>query len=166
MAEKPTFAHTHDTRFLIDFLRASADGERETVTYEKINAALGRDVQRDARGSLLSAIKYLQREERLVFWTIRNVGVRLLEDPEVVSTAEVGLQRIRREAARTGRRVAAVRDFDSLPSEFKVKHNAALSYTAAILFFSKAKQLKRLESKIADAGTLLPVARTLDAFKE
>lgn len=145
-----------DTKVLASVLREAAVGD--VVLYTKLSSSIGRDVQGDARASLQTARSIVQREDNMVFEADRNVGLRRLNDHEIVALWDKQRDHIRRVSKKTAKKVSCV-DYDALPREMQVRHNASLSMAAAITMMVSEKSTKRLEQKIEDAGTQIPAAK-------
>lgn len=151
-----------DTQLLFDRLIKAKIGE--TVTYQELSGLIGADVQGRARGLLRTARKKAMREERMVFGVVRNVGLKRLDDSGIVSTGQLTLAKIRRQARMGMVQLACVRNFDAMPNEAKVAHNTHMSMLGALVAATKPTKVKALESKIAAAGDKLPVGRTIAAL--
>lgn len=160
---KTLFELSIDTRTLYDLL-AKAD-HNQTVTYTEMTDLLGRHVE-GGDPNLQSALRRVENLDGIVFGNVLGVGYKRLSDIEIVQTSEREITAIRRRAKRAGRRVTRIADFDSLPNEVKVRHNAALSLFGALNIMTKPKQVKKLESAVAAAAKELPLGRTLEVFTQ
>lgn len=159
--KKTMFEMSIDTRMLYDRLKVVDVGE--IVTFRQMSELLGRPVE-GATSNLQSALHRLEGE-RLAFANIKGVGYQRMDDVAVVNTAESAREGIRRKAKRAIKRLVCVREFDSLPNELKIKHNAALSGFGAIASIMSPGRVKALEEQVAKAGQQLPLAKTLESFK-
>ena len=163
--QKHTIRETSvDTMLVHDLLEKKEVGD--VVTYAELTKLIGRDIQNKARGCLNTAKRMLQREKRFVFGTIMTVGVKRLDDVQIVGTSESTLKKIRGESKRGARRLACVHDYDGLPNGEKIKHNAAVSMLGALSQATKPGSIKRIESKVAEANERLAIGSTLEAFKD
>ena len=153
---QPEFKVSLDTTLIAKALAELAVGER--MTYEQIADLCGRPIAL-VRGSVASAIRCVQRDNRMVFGTVRKVGYVRLADSEIVDTYDKTRTRISRESRRAAKRIVCV-DYASLPKDKQVKHNAALSMIGAISDLASAGSVKRIENAIAECGTSLPAAKT------
>jgi len=162
MTDKKTlFEMSIDTRMLYDRLKKAAVGE--VVSFAQMTDTLGRQVE-GANSNLQSALRRLEGEG-IAFANVRGVGYQRMNDVEVVNTAEHAREGIRRKAKRAVKRLTCVQEFDKLPNELKVKHNAALSGFGAIASIMSPGRVKALEEQVMKAGAQLPLAKTLEAFK-
>ena len=159
---KPTFEMSIDTRLLHDRLKAANVGD--VVGYEEMDRILGRDVRGDAYGSLHSARRRLQKNDQIVFGTVHKVGLKRLNDVEIVASAEAEIDGLRRRARRAGERVTCVQNFAGMPAESQIKHNASLSLFGAVSAITNSKRVKRLEERVKAARAALPLAKTLAFF--
>lgn len=87
-----------------------------TLTYERIEKEFGEGL--DAlRQTILNVRRYLERDEGIVFATVRGVGYKRLSDSEKVESASSFQRKIRRTAVRGVMRIDAVHDFAGLSNE-------------------------------------------------
>lgn len=152
---------TADSRAVYERLGKAKIGD--TVTYEELKALTRRDVQGVDRYILNTALKNALRDGK-VFGCVRTVGVKLLNDGEIISDAESVAPRIRRISRRASRRLTAVQNFDKLPNEQKVKHNALLSVFGAITAMGRAKSIARVEQEVKRTSQSLSLSATLEVF--
>lgn len=158
---KTNFEMGLETKALYEALKAV--GLDQTISYPKLSEALGRKVE-GANSNLQSALHRLEAEG-IAFANIRGEGYKRMDDIAVVNTAETSREGIRRKAKRAIKRLTCVSAFEKLPNDMKVKHNAALSGFGAIAAMMTPKSVKALEQTVALAGSSLPLAKTLEAFK-
>ncbi len=157
----PQFEVSSDTRFLLQTLEKAEPGE--TITYESMSEAIGRDVRRHALHALYSALRMVVKEHK-VFEAIPNVGYRRLTDSEIIKTqADKGMSRIRRTAKRTALRVSSAQ-VANLNNNEKVQMNTQLSMMGAIAHMSRPSELKVLEEKVRARADQLPIGETLSAM--
>lgn len=161
MEKKTMFEMSIDTRMLYDRLKEAAIGE--VVSFTQMQEILGRLVD-GASSNLQSALHRLETDG-IAFANVRGVGYQRMNDVEVVNTAESAREGLRRKAKRAIKRLTCVQQFDALPNELKVKHNAAISGFGAIASIMSPGRVKALEEQVAKAGAQLPLAKTLESFK-
>jgi hypothetical protein len=113
----------------------------EVASYAVLSAAIGRNVQEEGRGNLLSARNRLLREQGMVFQCDPGIGVKRLCDAAIVGVADSFVRGIRRKAVKGVRIVTSVNDFDALSADIKLKHNmlAIVLGTQAALAGRKGK---------------------------
>jgi hypothetical protein len=155
MSNKPDFVMSADAASIVALFEAAAVGE--TVSHKKIAEVLGRNIDA-VRGAMATALRAIQRENRMVFRSVRGVGYIRLNDSEIVDISDQAREKMRRAAGRTARTLVCV-DYDSLPKDKQTKHNAALSLFGAIAEISKSSSIRRLENAITITGKELPAAK-------
>lgn len=106
------FERAQLTVTLCDLLR-SANG---TVSYDRITEAAGKPLE-EIRPTLINVRRYLERDEGIVFETVRGEGLRRLTDAEKVASAAKFSRSIHRTAGRGVQRINAVSDFAALTNE-------------------------------------------------
>jgi hypothetical protein len=151
-----------DARFLYQEIIKVSIGD--AITYKALSGLIGRDVQDEARGALMTARRIAERDKNIVFGVIRDVGLKRLNDAEIVSTGEDARGRIRRIARRSVARVLRVNNYAELSQEDKVRHNAYASLFGAIEQMASPKSIAKLEQYAKDAQAELPIKRTLELF--
>jgi hypothetical protein len=125
------------------------------LSYAEMTAAIGRDVQGVGRGALETARRKLLRDERRVFDVIIDIGLRRLNDREIVQTADKARAHIRRTSRKAARTVLCA-TYEKLDRESQVKHNIALSVFAVTEQMAGDKAVKRIESQVKQMGRELP----------
>lgn len=151
-----------DSRVLYD--RLISVQEQGFVSYKELSEIVGRNVQKEAYGNLSTAKKMAMREDRMIFGSIMNEGLKRLNDVETINTGEGVLGKIRRASKKGIRTVSCIADYNSLPNESKIKHNATLSALGVLNAITRPNKMKQLEAKVEIAQKTLPVAKTLLAF--
>ena len=155
MQQQPEFRISADAAAIARAFEAMQVGE--TLTYDAISTLVGRDA-RSIRGAIATALQTVQRDKRMVLGTVRKVGYIRLSDADIIDTYDQARSRIRRQSARAVKRIVCV-DYDALPHDKQVKHNAALSMLGVIAELSSAGCARKIENSIADTGTSLPAAK-------
>ena len=150
-----------DTRFLYQRLIKVEAGE--TITYDELSKEIGRNV-RKARYLLASARRMALSNDRVVFGTIRGVGLRRMDNSGIVGSVESRTKRIRNQARKGLKELGCVDG--ELSRDDTVKHNVGVSVFSVLSEITKPKSIKRLEGKVEATQASLPLAKTLDAFKE
>lgn len=151
-----------DARAVYDRLQAARVGD--VISYAALETLTRREIQGKDRYVLSTAIRACLRDG-IAFGTVRKIGMKRLADAEVVTDASSAIPRIRRLARNASRKMVAISDFDSLPNEAKVRHNAVLSIFGVITQMATERSVARIEKKVAKANQTLAMAATLDAFK-
>lgn len=163
MNNKPTIPQISiDAQTLFDRLIECQVGA--TLSYADMNRLIGRDVQHDGHGVLQTARRKALRERRYVFGTISKVGIKRMNDIEIVDGGQYDLDHIRRQSKRAARKLASV-DFNTLPNDKKIRHNAFMSVLGVLTQMTGASSVKQIEQKVGSAQLRLSVDETLAAFQ-
>jgi hypothetical protein len=159
-----SFACSIEARQLADWLikqSATADYER-IITYDELGTAAGCDVVAK-RNILQTARNIAQREGGAVYGTVNGIGIKLLNNSEIVGIGDHTLAHIRKTSTKTLRKLSIVR-YDELTEVDKVRHNCNASFIGAMRLMTNTSSRKRLEGAVATAQAKLPVQETLRLF--
>lgn len=159
---KPQITMSLDTQMLYERLEKAQIGD--LIKYEELSAIIGSDVQIKGRGSLQSARKMAMRDKSMVFESVRDIGIKRLADAEIVRSGQAYISRIRRHARRGMRVLVSVQNFEALPNDLKIRHNATASMLGAVAQFSGGAAQKRIEDAVEAAGNKISYAKTLELF--
>lgn len=149
-----------DTVMIYERLVAAKTGEE--ITKAELDGVIGRRVP---SSMLTTARRKALSDNQIVFGTIRGVGIRRMDDSEVVNSSAASFHSIQRATRREARRLSAIR-FEGLPDNMKVKHSAAAAALAMINKIAAPQQVKVLESKAADGMRKLSMIQAIDAIRE
>lgn len=152
-----------DVKAMVDSLSKLKVGER--ASWDSLTKLIGRDIRYAGHSILAQARHKLMRDQQMVFGVERGQGLVRLDDVQIVDTGQHFVGKIRRTAKRALRQITTV-DYDKLPNESKIRHNAAASMFGAIHHVSSQKSIGKLESKVKELSGTLPLAKTLEAFKD
>lgn len=150
-----------DTKLLFQRLQKAFVGD--LITYPELSEIIGRNVQKEARGCLISAMRVALYNE-MVFGTVRKVGIKRLTDRELAGIGEGVRLHIGRVARKAVRKMTMVNNFETLSNEEKIRHNTGVSMLGAIGHITSSKQAKSLEGKVSSSLEALPLQKTLQAF--
>jgi hypothetical protein len=153
-----------DSKMVYERLKACNVGD--LVPYKEISTLIGRDSQGVGRGAIQTARRKLLREDYMVFGVVWKEGLKRLSDLEIVATGEDTVRKIRRASSKGFRTITAVRDFDVLPNDAKVRHNTYASVLGALTMAMAAPRMKKLEGRVMEAKATLPLQKTLEAFQD
>lgn len=137
----------------------------QTISYESIAFAINRDIH-DARGIMTTVRQRILLEHGRVFGPIPHVGLRRLNDSEVLSVASKSTKAIARSALRGLRVLASVRDFDGLSNDEKLRHHTVAAQLGMLAHVTSEATTKRVEERMAAAQHQLPAAALLEAIRE
>lgn len=153
-----------DTNLIYQRIERAEIGE--VITYDEMSDLIGRNVRTKAAHNLASARRRAFNQRQMVFDAVHKVGIKRLNDVEIVTTTQQAIDKARRSARRAAKRITAVRDFDALPKELRVKHNTFMSALSAMAAITKAGPMAKLEKIVGEAQQTLPLAKTLEAFRD
>lgn len=160
-SKRPRFEMSVDTRLIYDRLKDVPVGE--TVDYSILEGILGRKI--NGGDPLLQSALHSLQNDGVLFGNVRGVGYQRLKDEDIVRSSEADRKGIRRKARRAVERLSLVSNFEALPNDLKIKHNAAVSGFGAIAAVLAPAKMKQLETSVESAQARLPLSKTLEAFK-
>ena len=163
-SKRPQFLLSIDVKTCYDRLVAASVGD--IIPYEQLEALVGRTVRDKGAWILASARRRAFTQNSMLFGTISKVGLKRLNDQEIVDTATDAVLRIHQASLRAARRLTAVRDFDSLDAKYKMRHDVGISALALLAHITKEGQMKKLETAVSKSLRTLPLQKTLEAFRE
>ena len=159
--KRPMFRQTVDTLTLIKTLLKVAVGE--TITYEALSQAIGMDVVQ-RRSSLQSARKHLIRVHRILFETIKRVGLRRMNSADAVDCLTAEIKRVGR-AAKRGLNKSTCVEEDELSQDQKLSWYCSQSLLMMQHASAHFKARKSLIGKVKAQGRVLPYGHTLEAMQ-
>lgn len=155
------FEKSADTKILESLLSSSAVGD--TITYEQMSKAIGRDVRQHAISSLRSARRMLV-SKGIVFGVENNVGVVRLDDSGILKSTESDRQRTRRIAKFSLRKLSAI-VFEKLTGEERKLHIARSAQLGAVAMIADASSMKKIQSRVdPNQSVQLAIGETLKLF--
>lgn len=154
-----------ETRAMADRL-ASAKPETRFISYSVLSGIIGKNVQTDGRHNLEAAKGIVLRERGMLFGTVWNEGVKLLDDSERVATGEGVKNRMRRLARKGIRSVMSVLEFDNLPKEQQVKHHLYVTLFRVTEQSTRPKKILQLEGEVKDVMRALKAKEVLALFEK
>lgn len=158
--KRPAFERSLESKQFYERLSEVNPGQR--ITYGQLSELMGKKIT-GGYPHLQHALKTLEREG-VIFANVRGEGYERLDDVGIVDTFEMERLHIRRKATRVMNRLTSVRDFNSLPNEKKVAHNAAVSGLSAISSMLHPRKMRNLEQAVEKAQHHLSLTKTLAAF--
>lgn len=133
-------------------------GTNDTISYAAIVAAAGVASLTDARPAMISARRYLEREEKIVFETVRGKGLRLLHDSDRVQSTHAIRRKIHRQSKAGQHRLETVQNYAALSAADRM--TADLNRT----LFAMTKQASKPFSQAQRAGVAGPALPDLSAL--
>jgi len=150
--EKASFRLSSDAKALAKMLDDVTVGE--VVAYKAMSDEIGSDVQRESRGALQRARIIAMRERRAVFDVVRGVGLKRLDDAEIVDLSDKSRDSMRRIAKRTVKKIVCA-DYEKLTSDQQTKHNTSLSIMRALVEIASDKSARAIASKVSKTNCAL-----------
>ena len=155
------FEKSNDTKIIESVLVEAEVGD--LITYEDLTRAIGRDVRQFAQPSLRSARRGLLNTQGIVFGVETNVGLRRLNDDQIVDSTLYDRIRMKRAATRSIRKLSVVK-FDELSDEKKRQHIVASAQIGAIEMFATRNATKKIEKKVDGSKERIAIGETLKMF--
>lgn len=141
----------YDTQLLARRLAKMEPGN--TITYKEMSTVIGKDIL-EHRHVLSAARRIVLRENRIVFETVRNVGVTRLSDGEIVNSAvPMFRKKVRSVARRVKKEIGAV-DHEKLTHEERVQRDMGLIMVGFTDTITSTQNTARLETRIKFASEL------------
>lgn len=155
---------SYDTRLLVEKLSSVKEGE--TVSYDDLDKAIGRDVRNGAYCLLLSARRIVRRDSGIVFETIRNVGLKRSDNAGIVNNIiSTTPRKIRSLIGQQAKNLACVNG-ENLEEPIRIKRDMSLAFLGMVDLMTKPSKLEKLEAKIAESPQhKLPTNEMLALFK-
>lgn len=135
------------------------------ISYEVLSTAIGRDITKDARWALDTARTKVMREERMVFGTMKGLGLKRLNDVETVQTGAAAISHIKRTAARSLEKVTCP-DSAALPPDAQQQQFLYISINQLHIHISKRKSLRAIATAVKAKLAPLDLNETLRHFHE
>lgn len=157
----PMFQMSADARLL--YQRLTKVGVGEEISYDVLASEISRPVS-GATTALQTAVRNARKNDDMVFAAIRGVGLKRLEDAEIIASATQGTVSIRRRARKEAEKLTKIRDYGALPQAKQIEHTARLSIFGAIAEMANEKSVKKIEAIAGNRAGELPIAQTLAAF--
>lgn len=120
MNEKPLFKLSVDTQTIIKIIQDASVGD--LIPYHTLSEAINKDVTKDGYGAMKSARDKVLKEKSIVFGTVKGVGIKRLNDDEIVETSDSFIKQSRRKA-RKGLKTISCSNYEELDADSRNKHN-------------------------------------------
>lgn len=138
--------------------RLAATVPGEIVAYVELARLANGDIQNEKRYCLTSALNSLLANERYVFDTIRNVGVRRVTFNNIEKTTSNVMKSIRGKVRRASSKLACVTTEERLamsPAE-RIAYDTRTLEMGAVAQITKPSVSSRIEQEVRAAKTALP----------
>ena len=154
------FEKSADTKVIESRLKEAKVGD--LITYDELSRILGRDVREFAYGALTSARKAMLASG-VVFGTESKVGIKRLDDLQIINSTESDRKRLQRIGKHSLRKLSAVK-FENLTEESKRKHTTMAAQMGAIAMFASKSTTARIETNVKPTSETLAIGETLKIF--
>lgn len=131
---------------LVEQLLDAEDGE--LVTFSRLSALTGLDIQFEHRSLLQRALEIVLDEHKTVYENVRNVGYVRMSDPEVIKSLKA-IRHVRKTTEREIKKLSTT-NFEALDDAVKPRHNAKFAWLIAVGNISNERAVQKLENKISD----------------
>ncbi len=142
----------------------------EIVEYKELSKLIGRNVQKEARGYLVTARKRIENNfEGWALGTIPNVGVKRMTDESAIGIATEARMKTTRALKKARKRVVrGVSDYEELSPDKQREYNTELTHTGIMISISNPKAVKKIEAILDNSlvESPVPTAKCLEAIKK
>jgi hypothetical protein len=153
----PFANNSADVQALVAALDSVAVGS--VITYDELSGTIGRDIQ--TKRYLLEAAQDRLLKQRKVFGCVYGVGLKRLDDSEIVECSLHAFRKIRRMSRKAATRLTSV-EWNHLTSEEQRRHNLHLSVLGAIIHTATPRNMQHLSAACSNSTPMgLPTAQTL-----
>jgi hypothetical protein len=161
--ERPSFIQSADTRLLLAKLKRMKSGE--IVTYESLSEEVRSKIT-GASGALQSAKRAAERETTMRFAAVNGVGIKCMNDDEIVDFGVNATERIRKGARRSMRKLFGVKDYTALPPEKQIQLTVRQTMLAATAELTTEKAASKIGAIAGSRVGELPISETLALFQK
>jgi hypothetical protein len=138
----------------------------EVIHYEELAEIIGRDVQSEAYGCLYTARKKARNMNRKAFGIIANIGLKCLEDDEIIGAGFQMVRRLRNRARSGLKTLICLGDYAGLSDSLKIKHNAVAAILMMTNHVTAPRKVAALEGAIQKTMEKLTFQQTLQFFEK
>ncbi len=131
------------------------------LNYATMTDALGRDVRKQCKTALRSALRR-SVGEGMVFDVVPTIGYKRLNDGETIAVSRKIVPHIRRVTKRTLDKLATV-DPESLDNAGKIDYSSTVSAISTLSFFSSTSNVRKIED--ASQKSTLPIGQIFELFR-
>jgi hypothetical protein len=154
-----TFEMSEDARLLSQSLLKAEQGS--LLKYEQLSEIIGKPIT-SARAALQTARRYALREEGIVFGVERGIGIRRLNDDEIVAASVAQRKFLRNKARRAAKELSAA-DYRMLTAAKQLMATATMSIFLTIKATVSDRAVQTLQV-LGGSSKSLPIKETLQAL--
>jgi hypothetical protein len=149
ITNRPVFKPSQETERVINALKAVDIGG--LATWSSLKALAGTASDQKFKGCIITARKHLLNEDKAVFAAIRGIGLKRLDNIEVVQQEGTTAIKVRRAVSKSLRRLSTV-DPENLDSGSKTQYRATSAALGAIGLCVKPSTLGKVRQLAIDNG--------------
>lgn len=161
--ERPSFAQSADTRLLLAKLKRMQAGE--ILSYESLSEEVRSKIS-GASSALQSAKRAAERETNKRFAAIHGVGIKCMNDDEIVDFGITATERIRKGARRGLKKLFGVADYTALTPDKQIQLTVRQTMLAATAELTTEKAASKIGAIAGSRVGELPISETLALFQK
>ena len=131
------------------------------LTYADASVAIDRDVQGQARYSLIRARDTVEKEDGIRFATVHNVGIKRLSASEVPAIGQHGIKHINRTAKRVVKRLGNLKSYNDMTGDDRLRVAAMRMVASHVAERTSRAAVKEVESSVKQAGSAIDFGTVL-----
>jgi hypothetical protein len=162
ISKRPVFKPSAETEKVINHMRQTQVGE--VITWQTLHALASTANRQKLTGCLTTARKHLLNEDKAVFAAVRGVGLKRLDNVEVVQQEGTTAIKVRRAVSKSMRRLSTV-DPEGLDNGSKLQYRATSAALGAIHLCVKPSTLGKVKQLVIDNGKI-EAGNVLDLFRK
>jgi hypothetical protein len=147
---------------IFERLRKAAIGD--LVTYANLNDLIGGDVTKRDRYKLDHARRIIKGSDQYDFDVVRRVGLKRLNDSEIIGTTAVSRKKIHRAVRRANKRLEPI-DVNGLSNEDLIRYSAEVSLTGVLITMTDPRRMKTIRARVTLKNGKLDLQETLKLFR-
>jgi hypothetical protein len=149
---------------LISFLKDKQIGE--VIPYEVLSELIDMDITSPTgRGYLNTAKRRLVKDEKMVFGTVRTVGIKLLSDEEVANTTGKSYIKSVRTKGRDAYHKNTSVEYEKLSGDAKINHQCTMTILALMNHVTSKRSLRQIENKVTETQIQIDQRQVLELLK-
>lgn len=151
--KSPAYRQSAETKRIATKLQALDVGQK--ISWEALANAIQEPVGSPRLyACVISARRHLRREERMIFDTIKSVGLVRLTDAQIVDTGHRSRRKIRK-AARECVKTVSSANYNELPRDKQNEYNITVACMGTIGYMSKGPTPEKSKAQLANTQSFL-----------
>lgn len=131
------------------------------LAYENASKAIGRDVRREARYSLLRARQQVEKDDGVRFAVITNVGIKRLSADDVPAIGSYAIKHLHRTAKTAVKRLSDLRAYNDMQPEDRLRIAGMRLVASHVAEKTERKAVKEVEDSVRQAGAAIDFGTVL-----